>query len=1038
MALYVRFVPIILGGGGPGGVTVIGPIDSQTPSINGAVIVGNKLYMQSASVSDPGLVNNATQSLSGDKTFTGQVGVIGTNTAGQLAVSGTSTLSLTTQNAFYANLTSNAAATLNVRSFRSGITTAANTTIANVTGYHSTGVTVGSGGAITHYSDFIALGAALHPSATSNVAFTDTITPNNGNWFLYQAGTDPSHFGGTVTANIFYQNPAAGSVARTVQGWIGDQYFSVEDFGADPTGAVDATTHIQAAATAATAAGGTLYFPAGIYLVSGTITAACHISGAQASLVTSTDIVVLQLGNGTNLLTNKLLYLPNIVNSSYVSPGWSGTNWTGVKAINLSNCEIHTQLIVGFIYGMWCTTAGVNDHGYNNYFLGSFTDNKVQLRIEAGTVAGATNENNFYGGHFGYSSNQISGTSGCRQLLIKMFQNASGNPPNNNVFYKPSFEDDAPEFTVEINSGQFNYIDHARWESTSPSVTFTEFSSSLFCVDNTINLGFGAQHITVTSSTHSVDNKLYTDLTSKEEAHGGVAGIDVKSNTDGSQYPILTGLEAQTGGNFWTLDPSSAYAFQLCANQSLYKAQADSVARIRLSHADGRIYFGDGTTALGAYIDNAPGTSNLRMPGGNLAVTGSISASNFSGSSSGANTGDVTLAAVGSSPSANAASLSGQVLTLQPFDGTHPGVVTSSGGGSTNFLRADGTWATPAGSTPTAVTSVGAFGSTPSANAASISSNVLTLQPADGTHPGGLSTGTQEIAGAKVFDNVVGVVSSTTPSTTSLLRVGGGTNPLSGVTQIGETVSFTGTSAATTQLTGYSSTLTQAGSITTGRTVNYNANVPTLGSGSTINRTVDFLAGGAASHIGAANAAFADDSTFAFLGNWFLYQIGTDNSGLGGSLLGTGANGAVPIRGTNTNDSAASTFIGEQIISRVTTATNVGTSVQWSDYTSITLTAGDWDVTGIVSFTLNGAVMTAATNARIAISLTSGNSATGIQQGDNSAEFPVPATTSDRSGAIAAYRVSASGSTVVYLKGFLSYTGGPPQQFCRLSARRVR
>lgn len=77
---------------------------------------------------------------------------------------------------------------------------------------------------------------------------------------------------------------------------------------------------------------------------------------------------------------------------------------------------------------------------------------------------------------------------------------------------------------------------------------------------------------------------------------------------------------------------------------------------------------------------------------------GAIAASNFSGSSSGTNTGNVTLTAVGSAPSANAASLSGQALTLQPFDATHPGVVPASGGGTTNFLRADGTFA-PAGAT---------------------------------------------------------------------------------------------------------------------------------------------------------------------------------------------------------------------------------------------------------------------------------------------------------------------------------------------------
>lgn len=44
---------------------------------------------------------------------------------------------------------------------------------------------------------------------------------------------------------------------------------------------------------------------------------------------------------------------------------------------------------------------------------------------------------------------------------------------------------------------------------------------------------------------------------------------------------------------------------------------------------------------------------------------------------SGTNTGDVTLAAVGSSPNANGASLSGQALNLQPADATYPGIVTT-------------------------------------------------------------------------------------------------------------------------------------------------------------------------------------------------------------------------------------------------------------------------------------------------------------------------------------------------------------------------
>lgn len=55
-----------------------------------------------------------------------------------------------------------------------------------------------------------------------------------------------------------------------------------------------------------------------------------------------------------------------------------------------------------------------------------------------------------------------------------------------------------------------------------------------------------------------------------------------------------------------------------------------------------------------------------------VTAVGNLAAANLSG----INTGDVTLTAVGSTPSANGASLSGQALTLQPADGTHPGLVT--------------------------------------------------------------------------------------------------------------------------------------------------------------------------------------------------------------------------------------------------------------------------------------------------------------------------------------------------------------------------
>lgn len=53
------------------GVTTIGTIDSQTASSNGLVISGANLYAQSASATNPGMVNNTTQTLSGNKTLSG-------------------------------------------------------------------------------------------------------------------------------------------------------------------------------------------------------------------------------------------------------------------------------------------------------------------------------------------------------------------------------------------------------------------------------------------------------------------------------------------------------------------------------------------------------------------------------------------------------------------------------------------------------------------------------------------------------------------------------------------------------------------------------------------------------------------------------------------------------------------------------------------------------------------------------------------------------------------------------------------------------
>lgn len=84
--------------------------------------------------------------------------------------------------------------------------------------------------------------------------------------------------------------------------------------------------------------------------------------------------------------------------------------------------------------------------------------------------------------------------------------------------------------------------------------------------------------------------------------------------------------------------------------------------------------FDDGNVSIG----NTASTAKLSITGNitastTITATGNMSAANLSGT----NTGDVTLAAVGAVPNANAATLAGQVLNLQPADTSFPGVVTT-------------------------------------------------------------------------------------------------------------------------------------------------------------------------------------------------------------------------------------------------------------------------------------------------------------------------------------------------------------------------
>lgn len=97
---------------------------------------------------------------------------------------------------------------------------------------------------------------------------------------------------------------------------------------------------------------------------------------------------------------------------------------------------------------------------------------------------------------------------------------------------------------------------------------------------------------------------------------------------------------------------------------------------------------------------------------------------------------------------------------LNQFTSSLQGLVPSSGGGTTNFLRADGTWAAPSGGS--GVTTVGTFSGSSQTNGASISTSTITFGPADGTNPGMVTIGTQTFAGTKTFSSAPVLTTSST------------------------------------------------------------------------------------------------------------------------------------------------------------------------------------------------------------------------------------------------------------------------------------
>lgn len=141
-----------------------------------------------------------------------------------------------------------------------------------------------------------------------------------------------------------------------------------------------------------------------------------------------------------------------------------------------------------------------------------------------------------------------------------------------------------------------------------------------------------------------------------------------------------------------------------------------------------------------------------------------------------------------------------------------------------------------------------------------------------------------------------------------------------------------------------------------------------------------------------------------------------------------------PIRGTTTNDNAPAGYVGEYVASTVASGSAVVlTSTTPANVTTILLTAGDWDVDGIVYYNQAGATISTYLVATLSATTASGFTDDGSSTALNGitggiAPWSVPASR----------RFSLAVTTTVYLIAQSQFSVSTSAAYGTISARRRR